>query len=364
MGVVGTLGAMQAQDYAGALWSVGLRMPGESKHTTEVAIEKAIAQRTIIRTWPMRGTLHLVSAEDIRWMLELLTPRVIAGTGERMNRLELNEGIFARCRKLFTKALEGDRQLTREAMMELLEKEKISTAGMRGYHIFWRLAQEGTICFAARTGKQHTFALLHEWAPKARKLDREVALAELAARYFTGHGPATLQDFMWWSGLKSADARAGMESATMHLTEAKVGKTVYWMSKDLPASANGSSRAYLLPGFDEYILGYNDRSAVLEPKHFKKIVPGSNGVFANTLVLDGRVVGTWKREVKKDKIVITATPFGSLKKAEKQLFERKVFWRGGGSEVGALIEIKAKTFGHRWTQICTDKDLARRMQVR
>lgn len=320
MAAVEGLVAMQSQDYGGMLWAVGLRMPEGSKYSTEAAIEKAIAQRTIIRTWPMRGTLHLVSAKDIRWLLELLTPRIIAGTASRMKRLELTEAIFQRSRELFTAALQGDRQLARESLTELLEQNGISTAKLRGYHIFWRLAQEGTICFAARAGKQHTFALLHEWAPDARHLEREAALAELAERYFTGHGPATLRDFMWWSGLKSADARAGLEGASARLEQFKAGKTVYWMARGLPSVSDSERRAYLLPGFDEFILGYNDRSAVLAPKDFKKIIPGNNGIFANTLVLDGQVVGIWRREVKKDKIVVTASPFAALKRVERDAF--------------------------------------------
>ena len=337
--VVGELVAMQSQDYGGTLWAVGLRMPEGSKHRTEAAIEQAIAGRTIIRTWPMRGTLHLVAARDIRWLLELLTPRIIAGTGERMKRLELSEAIFRRSRELLVDALQGDRQLAREALVELLEKHGISTTGMRGYHIFWRLAQEGTICFGARTGKQHTFALLQEWAPAAKGMDRAVALAELATRYFTSHGPATLRDFIWWSGLKAADARAGLESAAARLEQFAVGKTVYWMAKGLASVSDGGRRAYLLPGFDEFILGYNDRSAVLEPKHLRKVT-GNNGVFANTLVLDGRVVGIWKREVKKDKIIMTASPFAALKKVEREAFgpaaeQYGQFW-------GGTVEMKWK----------------------
>ena len=339
MALVGELVAMQSQDYGGTLWAVGLRMPEGSKYRTEAAIEKALAERTIIRTWPMRGTLHVVAAKDIRWMLELLTPRIISGTGERMKRLELSEAVFQRSRKLFIAALEGNRQVTREALGELLEKDGISTAGMRGYHIFWRLAQEGTICFGARAGKQHTFVLLHEWAPEAKSMDREVALAELATRYFRSHGPATLRDFIWWSGLKAADARAGLESAAARLEQFAVGKTIYWMARELASVPDGGRRAYLLPGFDEFILGYNDRSAAVEAKHFRKVT-GNNGVFANTLVLDGRVVGTWKREVKKDKIIVRASPFATVKKIEREEFgpaaeQYGEFW-------GGTVEMKWK----------------------
>ena len=305
--VVTALGAMQAQDYLGALWAVGLRLA----NGTEAVVERAIAEREIIRTWPMRGTLHFVAAKDVRWMLELLTPRIIAGSVRRCRELELDDAVFARARKLFTRALRKDRQLTRDAMMKLLEKERILTAGQRGYHILWRLAQEGLICCAARSGKQQTFALLEEWAPETRSLERGTALAELSRRYFTGHGPATLQDFVWWTGLKVSDARAGLDSVCSQLSSQTVDGTVYWMARDLPALPEASGTTYLLPGFDEYLLGYRDRRIMLKPEHARITVLGGNGMFLPTIVTGGRVAGIWKRTLKKKKVAITASPFAS-----------------------------------------------------
>ncbi|MBI1879200.1 MAG: AlkZ family DNA glycosylase [Chloroflexi bacterium] len=173
--VVSWLGAMQAQDYAGAKWSAGLRLPD----ATDADIEQAIADKTIIRTWPMRGTLHFVAAEDARWLLKLLTPRIIAQTAGRYRQLELDEATFARSKELFAQALQGGKQLTRNEMLQLLEKASISTAGQRGYHILGRSAQDGLICFGAPQGKQQTFTLLDEWAPATKSLERDEALAEL-----------------------------------------------------------------------------------------------------------------------------------------------------------------------------------------
>lgn len=312
--VVAALGALQAQDYGGALWSIGLRLPG----ATETAVETAIAEREIVRTWLMRGTLHFVATADVRWMLELLTPRIIAGSAARARHLELDAAVFARCEKLFVRALQGGRQLPREALMELLENHKISTAKMRGYHILWRLAQEGLITFAARAGKSQTFALLDEWVAPAKKLDRAAALAELARRYFTSHGPALLADFAGWSGLRSADVRAGVEAASSALRRERIGKADFWMPADAAAPEAGMKAAQLLPGFDEYLLGYKDRSAVLEARHARKIVPGSNGVFSPTILLRGRVAGTWKRTLNKETAVIAVSSFHPLRKAEQQ----------------------------------------------
>ena len=310
--VVATLGAVQAQDHANALWAIGLRLPS----STETDIEQAIRNRTIVRTWPMRGTLHFVPAADVRWMLDLLTPRIIAGMASRAQQLGLDDAVFARARKTFARALNGGRQLTRAAMLEALEQAKISTASQRGYHILSRLGQEGLICFAVRSGKQPTFALLDEWIPKARRLDLDATLAELARRYFSGHGPATLKDFIWWSGLKAADARAGLDGASPRLTREVIDGVAYWMAAQPPAEPESAPAIHLLPGFDEYLLGYQDRSAVLAPEHAPLVVPGGNGMFLRTIVTRGRVTGTWKQSVKTAATVVAPASFVRLKQTE------------------------------------------------
>jgi hypothetical protein len=314
---VARLGALQAQDYPGAKWSLGLRCrPG----ITEADVERAIADRQIVRTWPMRGTLHFVAAADVRWMLELLTPRVLAGSAARQQHLGLDDAVFARCKDAFAGALQGGKQLTRAEMYQTLERAGISTAEQRGYHLLWRTAQEGLICFGSHAGKQPTFALLDEWVPGTKRLERGEALAALALRYFTGHGPATLQDLCWWSGLSAADARVGLEAVKAHLMQETVDGKTYWLADSLPVSGDGVPRVHLLPGFDEYLLGYRDRSSALDPMHATKIVPGNNGMFMPTLVSDGRVVGTWKRTLKKRSLTATALPFDALRVDEEDAF--------------------------------------------
>jgi hypothetical protein len=315
-GVVAALGAIQAQDYLGSLWSIGLRLP----NATEGSVEQAIADRTIVRTWPMRGTLHFVAATDVRWMLELLAPRVIASSARRHELFGLDDALIARIKKLFIGALQGSRQLTRDEMYRLLERADISVTGQRGFHILWRLAHDGVICFGAHRGKQATFALLDEWLPKTQDPGRDQALAELARRYFTGHGPATLQDFVWWSGLKISDAKVGIEMVSAQLRRETIDGRVYWMPQGMSALPKASNTVYLLPGFDEYMLGYTDRSASLDPLHTKKILPGNNGAFSATIVIGGRVVGTWKRVFQKQEVVITPSPFTPLSKTETRAF--------------------------------------------
>jgi len=314
--VVRWLGAVQAQDYLGSLWAIGLRM----QNATEEAIEQALAHRTIIRTWPMRGTLHFVAAADVRWMLELMTPRVVAGHTRRLQQqFDLDDAVLARSREVFVRALQGGKQLARNAMYQALEAAHISAAGQRGLHILWRLAQEGLLCFGAREGKQQTFVLLDEWAPNAKRLERDEALAELAQRYFTSHGPATVQDFMWWSGLVATEALAGLEMVKPHLVQEVIDGQTHWLSSLRPTATDASPTAYLLPAYDEYTVAYKDRSAVLNPVYAKRADSGY-GISSPTIVIDGQVVGTWKRTLKKGSVVITPSPFTVLKKAEKHAF--------------------------------------------
>jgi hypothetical protein len=314
--VVAWFGAVQAQDYLGSLWAVGLRM----RKAVEADIEQAIANKTIIRTWPMRGTLHFVAAADVRWMLELLTPRIVSGSGRRLQQQAgLDETIFARSKKLFADALQGGKQLTRNAMYELLERANISTADQRGLHILSRLAQDGFLCFGAREGKQQTFTLLDEWAPGAKSLEHDEALSELARRYFASHGPATLQDFVWWSGLTIADARAALEMVKSQFIRETIEGQTYWLSSSIPSIKDNSTTAYLLPAYDEYAVAYRDRSAVLNPSHSKHANFGY-GIFYPTIVVNGQVVGTWKRILRKDTIVITPSLFRKLNQIETRAF--------------------------------------------
>lgn len=312
-GVVSFLGAMQAQDYSSALWAIGLRSPG----ATEQGVEQAVAERRIVRTWPMRGTLHFVAADDVRWMLRLLTPRVIAGTVRRTRELELDASTFARCRKVLARALQGGACLTREAVLERLEQAGISTAGGRGYHILFRLAQEELICFGPRSGKAHTFVLLDEWIPRSRILDRDEALAEVARRYFTSHGPATMQDFVWWSGLTVTDARVGLAGASGELRCLPLDGFDYWCAQKAPPSEPIADAVHFLPSFDEYLLGYKDRGAVLDDVHRGKVNPGNNGVFMNTLLVQGRVSATWKRVIRKKTVGITVNAFAPFRKSDR-----------------------------------------------
>ena len=313
--VVEALGALQAQDFTGVLWSVGLRMPGG----TATAIQQAINDRKIIRTWLLRGTLHLVAPGDVRWILNLVSPRIKAGSAGRHRQLGLTGEDFSRSRELVSEELQGGRQLTREELFKSLGKAGISTEGQRGYHLLAMAGLEGLLCFGSRRGRQQTFVLLDEWVPEAgRSFGPGEALARLAERYFTGHGPATLQDFTWWSGLTVSDARAGIKAAGPLLSRVSYGEREYFTGEAPPHDPGGEPGAYLLPGFDEYILGYRDRSVILDPALADKTVIGANGMMLPTIVVDGSVVGTWKRTIGRNAVNIAMKPFVPLNAAHRR----------------------------------------------
>jgi hypothetical protein len=269
----------------------------------------------------MRGTLHFVAATDLHWMRTLLTPRIIARSALRQRQLELDAAVFARCEKIFLKALRGGKQLTREDMFALLEKVRIKTGEQRGYHILWRLAQEGLLCFGAHAGKQATFTLLDEWIPTGKPLDREAALARLALCYFRSHGPALLEDFVAWTALTATEAKLAIRLAESELRTETVDDKTYWLAAEAQP-ARKQSAVYLLPGFDEFILGYRDRSPSLDPRHANKVCPSSNGMFIATIIVDGQVLGNWKRVLKGRTVVVTPVPFGKLTAATRQSFAK------------------------------------------
>ncbi|MDD4912130.1 MAG: winged helix DNA-binding domain-containing protein [Sideroxydans sp.] len=315
--IVAHLGGMQGQDLPGVKWSIGLRLPD----AVQSDVDRAFDEGNILRTWPMRGTLHVVAAEDVRWMLSLTSPKNLSGSQKRRDALELDDKTLARCHQVFIQTLQGGKQKNRDEMYAALQAAGISVEGQRGYHILWNAALHGLICLASTDAKEQNYALLEEWVKPVKTKTRDEALAELAWRYFSSRGPATLKDFIWWSGLSATEARAGFEDIKVKLISETVGKTVYWMPPDITLPKE-KVRAFALPGFDEYILGYQDRSVVLDPQHADKICPGGNGMFASTIVIDGQVLGTWKRTVKKNAISINTMPFDKLKTAEMPAFKQ------------------------------------------
>lgn len=316
--VVRWLGAVQAQDYLGALWAIGLRL----RSSREALVEQAIANKSIVRSWPMRGTLHFVPAEDLRWLLALLAPRVLARTAARLEReAALTKTVFVRSAEVLIRALQGGKQLSRDALYRELEAAGIGTAAQRGLRILWWLAQCGLICLATRQGKQQTYALLDEWLPGRAILEGDAALAQLARRYFTSRGPATLQDFMWWSGLSRTEAQTGLELVKADFECCSIDGQTYWFSSCSVPPGKRTTHAHLLPAYDEYTIAYKNRSAVLDPDYAQRADAGS-GIFHPTIVMNGRIVGTWKRDLAKHSVALRLNTFANLDKSEMRAIDK------------------------------------------
>ena len=302
--VVSWMGAMQAQDYSGALWAIALRTPSLTLKDVEAAIEKG----KIIRTWPMRGTLHFVAARDARWIVQLLGPRASAKAATRRKGLGITEKTIEESKTILSRLLANKTYRSRPDILASFESAGITTGGQRGIHILHYLAEEAYICFGPYIDKQPSFVLFDDWAPSTPDVSKDDALAMLAIRYFQSHGPATERDFTAWSGLTLTDVRRGIELAGSSLTTFEIDRTRYWLDVTQPTSYTADT-TFLLPGFDEYMLGYRDRRAALAIEHSDRIVPGGNGVFLPTIVMDGQVVGTWKKTVRRQTVELLVTPF-------------------------------------------------------
>ncbi len=317
--VVRWLGAVQAQEYNGAKWALGQRLPG----ATDSTIERAIADGEILRTHVMRPTWHFVTPADIRWMLALTAPRVLAICRHAYRHFELDDRVFKQTNRVLGSALEGGRQLTRDELRSVLERFGIPAPGLRFLHILARAELEGIICSGGRKGKQITYARLDERVPRATDLTREEALAELTRRYFTSHGPATVRDFVWWSGLTTTDARAGIEMVQHRLLKEVIDGDTYWLPPSSPNRTSDSRTAHLLPTYDEYFIGYKDRSAAIDLSRLEKTKIG-NLTFVSPIVLRGRVIGKWNQTLRNGVVGIHLRPFISLKRSERRAIDQAV----------------------------------------
>lgn len=323
-------GAVQAQEYAHSLYGIGLRMTG----ATETSVERAIADRSIVRTWPMRGTIHLVPAEDARWMVKLLARRTNNSAASVYRRAGLTDETFAHAGDVLASALHGGKVMRRTQLYAALEAAGIATAGeQRGLHLLGYWAREGLICLGPREGKQPTFTLLDEWIPSAAMLEGEDALITLARRYFTSHGPATEYDFAWWAGITAREARTGMRGVQGELESTRGAGVTYWFSAELAPAPSPEPTAWLLPPYDEFTVAYKDRSAALDPA----FPTDPFAILGPVVVVDGRLVGTWKRTLGRAAVTVALTLYAPLSPAERAAVERAVVRYGAFLGLPAVI---------------------------
>jgi Winged helix DNA-binding domain len=291
--------AMQGQDLPGAKWAIGVRAPA----ITLADVDAAVAARAIVRSWPLRGTLHLVAAEDLKWLLALHAEKTVGTANKRRLELGLDDKTLRKIRDVAERALAGKR-LSRDALIDVWNRAKLDAEPHRAYHAIWHLAHHAVIC----QGPDEEFVLVDEWIAKHNTYDRDEALGELVRRYFIGHGPATLADLARWIKLPQRDLKIGLELAKPALAE----HDGMYMAPKLAAAK--SPPCLLLPGFDELLLGYEDRTATIDKARESNIVPGGNGVFKATILAGGRVVGTWKRKDKAKEIVVEPLLWGAAPK--------------------------------------------------
>lgn len=301
--LVSWMGAIQAQDYGMAKWALGMRLSG----FTEALVDKALDAGDILRTHLLRPTWHLVASRDIRWLLQLTAPQVQARLRSRQKELGLTPEILSRSRKIIEKALAAGDHLTRADLVLAFQRGRLGADGQRAAHLLVAAELDGLICSGRKKGKKQTYALLEARVPRARKLNREEALARLARKYFTSHGPATLRDFVWWSGLPVGEAKRGIALAGTSLRSFAGGKAVYWHSPSEAGKISGSS-VHLIPAYDEFIISYQDRSPSLSAGLRKEVI-SSNGLFRPVLVVNGQEAGLWRRAVKRRTMRIEAAVF-------------------------------------------------------
>ncbi|NUO91750.1 MAG: winged helix DNA-binding domain-containing protein [Dermatophilaceae bacterium] len=322
--VARALGALQAQDYGSGVWSLGVR-----SGLTLAEVEQAVERREVVRTWPMRGTIHWVPAEDARWMCQLLAAPRGAALATRYAQLGIVEGDIELAGRLFEEHLAEP--MSRPEVIALLVDAGIDPTDQRAYHLVGHHCMTGLLCQGPVIGKQPSFVLIDSWVPHSRKLSREEGLATMAERYLRGHGPVTEKDLAGWLTKPLGLVREALSLVEQQVTREEVDGRV-WLShihgpgdgcvNHSARGALGHSGVHLLPQWDEFLLGYKSRDVTLPPEHFHRVVPGRNMVFKPTLVIDGEVAGTWRRAQRSRQTVVEVTPFVPLGAARWRDVER------------------------------------------
>ena len=313
--VVEWLGAIQAQDLASSMWSIGVRSLG----STEASIASAFEDGQILRTWPMRGTIHAVPSVDAVWMLDATGARALDASTRRREQLNLSVADLERAATALAGALTGGRRLTRAEALVVINEAGVETTGQRGYYLLWYSAQTGVTCIGPQQGSQQTFVLLDDWVPSPLQLSREEGLIELAYRYFRSHGPTTIRDFAGWTGLTLTESRAAVAANDGRLVAIDARPESRWRAIGMDeTTGTGAAPLVALPGFDEFILGYKDRSLHVPHGMLDRIAPGGNGVFRATLVEHGVVIATWRRTLRARRVDITVEPFADLTSATQR----------------------------------------------
>ena len=335
--MVRVLGAVQAQDYGGAKWALSRRTAG----ATDAEIELELDRGTIVRTHVLRPTWHFVVASDLRCMLDLTAPRVVQATAYYNRQLELTPAVFRRSNAALGRALRGGKALTRLELRAALERAGVQTVTtQRLGHLMLQAELDALVCSGPRRGRQFTYALVDERIPASEPLQRDEALVELVRRYFATLGPATVHDFAWWSGLTITDVRRTIDIAGTMLERQDRGEKTYWLLRDRPALPRTKRTVHLLPNYDEYFIGYRDRSDIGQRIGNTKAVTGGNALIANVIAVDGQLVGGWRRTMERRGALVEADLVVPLKREERAALVAEV--RRYGEFLGVPVELRLR----------------------
>ena len=313
--VVRTFGAVQSQDYAGAKWAIGMRL----RAGDDALVERAMTDGAIVRTHVLRPTWHFVAPEDVRWMLALTGPRVKRVLASYDRQLDIDDDVIRRSNAALARALHGGAHLTRTELAAALRRARLHAEGtQRLAHLVMHAELDAVICSGPRRGKQFTYALLDERVPPAAPIGRDEALHAVTTRYFATRSPATAHDLAWWSGLTVSDARKGIEIAGAALERETIDEVAYWSSPDARADGLTSPTAHLLPNYDEYFIGFRDRSAAGRRVASAALVTGWGPGLTHVVTIDGQLVGGWKRTLGARGAVVEMTRASRLTRAEER----------------------------------------------
>lgn len=311
--VVSWMGAVQGQEYPFAKWALGLRIEG----ATDAVVENALNNGYILRTHVMRPTWHFVARADIRWLVELTAPRVHKAMAFAFRQVELDKAVVSKCNKIIAKALGGGNSMTRKELQAVLEKSGVAVGGAaRMSFIMLQAELDALVCSGPRRDNQFTYMLLDERAPDAKRLSRDEAVRELTRRYFASHGPATLNDFAWWSGLTVADGKAGLASLGPKVESETIDGQAYWHLGEKTSGKDAQQQAHFLPVLDEYIVAYRDPGIIYAPQF---AVQAKNRNFVSCIEMGGRIVGEWKPASEKEMHHIGIKPFAPFSPSERRV---------------------------------------------
>jgi hypothetical protein len=334
--VVAHLGAVQAQDFNMARWAVGIR----AQSCTVSTVTEAFNNGDFLRTHILRPTWHFVTRDNIRWMLALSADRIRALLRSADKRRGITEDLHAQTGALLAAALKDGNYLTSKQIATLFEDEGIQTSDNWLSHVLMRAETDALIC----SGKMHkgvqTYALLDERVPPAAALPRKEAIARLARVYLQSHSPATTLDFSWWSGLSIREARGGLDTAASGAPRFEIAEQTYYASaceSDEPGAP--LDQVHLLPAFDEYIIAYRDRSAVITTEY--NLLVSTNGIFRPAIIKNGKVIGLWRKDAGTKGAIEKGA---STKGADKSAVELEYF-----KPASKRTEAQAAKAAARWT---------------